>query len=620
MTNSKSEKPNGNVSSNPKPRPQDAGVVGPQAAGIGVPVAARKRQLLISSRPVAGAVQPMSADALQAALESMEGVKVVKRLKPLGFGALAAGVGGSVGADIVVAETSLEQANALQASAPPNLIIEHNAMLKHANEMPDQLVLMRTSMEAGLTSQQSTSVDLHFQILSETGEPVPKATVVVYGRVFPAQGETDQQGQVSLSVFGGPPESIRALYVKPASNYWERYISRPALDISRVNIVQLAALSKTFANFPATGITGWGAKLMGIDQLGPQATGRGVKVAIIDSGCDNAHPQLRHVQAGIDLTNNRDGQTWTNDTVSHGTHCAGIISGRSDTVQGIRGIAPEAEVCAIKVFPGGRFDDLISALDECVARGVDVVNMSLGSDQPSEIVMRKIIEARQHGVACIVAAGNSGGPVQFPGNVPGVLTVSAIGKTNEFPADSNHAQTVLSELMSPAGLFPARFSCFGKEVAVCGPGVAIVSTVPGGGYAAWDGTSMAAPHITGIAALILAHHPAFQRFTARNEQRVDALFQILKTAAVPVVADPQRGGMGLPVVQGAPQPAANLAPQAAQPAAPIGQMAGGLGPQGYYYPAAQNEMMLNSMQVDALYSNPYIAQMLAQMRAAGMMH
>jgi hypothetical protein len=98
------------------------------------------------------------------------------------------------------------------------------------------------------------------------------------------------------------------------------------------------------------------------------------------------------------------------------------------------------------------------------------------------------------------------------------------------------------------GYFSAKFTCFGDEIDVCGPGVAIVSSVPDNNYVAMDGTSMAAPHVTGLAALILAHHPDFQRaYRAKNEKRVERLFQILKDSCRRIdVGDPKRTGVGLP--------------------------------------------------------------------------
>jgi subtilisin family serine protease len=130
--------------------------------------------------------------------------------------------------------------------------------------------------------------------------------------------------------------------------------------------------------------------------------------------------------------------------------------------------------------------------------------------------------------------------------------VAAIGKLNEFPDDTYHAQTVLDRrFVTPEGFFAPNFSCFGPQVAVCAPGVAIISSVPPRNFAAWDGTSMAAPHVTGLAALILAHHPSFQGpFRQRNAQRVEQLFQVIKMSARPVnLGDPNRTGSGLPDAQ-----------------------------------------------------------------------
>jgi subtilisin family serine protease len=130
------------------------------------------------------------------------------------------------------------------------------------------------------------------------------------------------------------------------------------------------------------------------------------------------------------------------------------------------------------------------------------------------------------------------------------LAVGAVGKTGEFPPDSFHATQVLQGFEAQQGYFPAKFSCFGPEVDVCAPGVAIVSSLPPDDFAAWDGTSMATPHVTGMAALVLAHHPDFKgAFQARNANRVERLFQIIKESATPMpIADATRVGVGMPNV------------------------------------------------------------------------
>jgi subtilisin family serine protease len=514
------------------------------ARGLEVkPVGARKRQYLIAPRSVPG-LAPMATDMIATALDMMQDVEVVKRIKPTVFGTLAAG-GGTP--EIIVARMDERRGDELRTSSPPQVIVERDETLIHFQDFS----LLRAAQETLVPAGQPTEIKFH--VVGAGGEALANANVTVYGRGFPAQGITDESGNVSVTLFGGPAADVQAVYVKPVSNHWDKFLSRPEIDADGVNLIQLHPLGESFPEFPKKQMVGWGQKMMGLDKVDPTVTGRGVKIAIIDSGCDSGHPLLQHVKLGVDFTNDSDQGTWTKDTVMHGTHCAGIIGGGSSTLEGIRGFAPEAEIHVFKVFPGGRFNDLISALDQCIERQIDVANLSLGSDQVSEIVQQKLQQARQSGVACIVAAGNSGGPVQFPAILPSVLAVSAIGKMGEFPPDSFHARTVLEAAGDGSGVFPAKFSCFGPQIGVCGPGVAIVSTVPNKGYAAWDGTSMATPHVTGFAALLLAHHPLFQGpFKARSEQRVAQLFQLIGLSAVRCLADPARGGAGIPNLQRVP--------------------------------------------------------------------
>jgi subtilisin len=179
--------------------------------------------------------------------------------------------------------------------------------------------------------------------------------------------------------------------------------------------------------------------------------------------------------------------------------------------------------------------------------------LSLGTLQPSQAIEQKLEEAAFHGIACIVAAGSSGGPVQYPASSPYTLAIAAVGRLNEYPDETWDATTVLPNLIAADGIFSPSFSCTGPEVAVCAPGVAIVSTVPGG-FEPQSGTSTAAPHVTGLAALLLAHHPAFQgplRF--RSQQRVAALYSMIRWLCVPYGFGAERTGAGLPRLHGVEQ-------------------------------------------------------------------
>jgi subtilisin family serine protease len=295
--------------------------------------------------------------------------------------------------------------------------------------------------------------------------------------------------------------------------------------------------------------------MMKFDRVSPEWTGAGIKIGIIDSGCDDAHPILVHVDHGADLTRANDANSWTTDELGHGTHCAGIIGGHGDAPAAMVGCAPGAELHVFKVVPGGRLSDLIDALDQCIERRLDLVLLGIGSEQSSELVAQKIAEATAQGIACIAAAGDSGGAVQFPGNIPGVLAVAAVGKLGEFPPDSWHAYRALPQPIGFSGVFATNFSGSGPQIAVCAPGVAVISSVPGGGYAAWDGSSMAASFVAGFAALLLAHHPVLQRgnYEAHSEQRVAALFELIRASAIPYAqVNPYRVGAGLPDLQQVP--------------------------------------------------------------------
>jgi subtilisin family serine protease len=507
-------------------------------------VGRRHERYMISVRSALGPLQPMSVDTVHETLTADPDVKVVRRLKPRGMGLLSTG-SGAEGGHIVVAHIPLEKAESMRAGAHRSVVIERDHLLRH--HAPDRAIFALLEAQWPIVGQpQQVTASVAIKVVGPDGRPVPSAMVMVYGQDLPAQGTTDSSGEVVLTVAGGPIETVLAIFVKPSADFWNRIVMRPQLVAGQSNVVELKRLSDTFAGFPAQGMMGWGQKIMGLDRIDPRFRGAGIKIGIIDSGCDNTHPQLRHVTQGADLVLKDDGAGWTNDEMAHGTHCAGIIGAVSDDVPGIAGFAPAAEIHALKVFPGGHFSDLIDALDVAMDRRLDVVNMSLGTDEPSELVQHKLAAAVAAGTACIVATGNSAGPVQFPGIVPQAIAVGAVGDLGQYPEDSDHAHALPPEGAGANGLFAAKFSCFGPPVRLCAPGVAIVSTVPGGGYAAWDGTSMATPHVTGLAALLLAHHPRLQG-VARTA-RVAALWELLRSCATAVVPDPMRGGAGLPSV------------------------------------------------------------------------
>ncbi len=217
----------------------------------------------------------------------------------------------------------------------------------------------------------------------------------------------------------------------------------------------------------------------------PSSMGAGVKVAVVDTGISCGHPDLQcDSSSGY---NALDPQSPPDDDNGHGTHVAGTIAARWDG-QGVVGVAPGATLIPVKVLDkdgGGALSDVVRGINWAAEHGVDVINMSLGSPKGSKSLEQAVRKAYERGVTIVAAAGNEGpdpDTVGYPGAYPQVIAVAASDKQDGI----------------------ADFSSRGPQVAFTAPGVDILSTVPGGGYEMMSGTSMASPHMSGLAALAVA--------------------------------------------------------------------------------------------------------------------
>ncbi|MDA3623859.1 S8 family serine peptidase [Saccharopolyspora sp. WRP15-2] len=444
--------------------------------------------------------------------------------------------------EIAVVEMPPERAASLRGSV--QLLVEPDMPLSYGDPNPvvNPLALPDPDVIVGL--REPTRVPV--LVTDSKHVPLEGIDVILLGATWPARGRTGADGRVVLELPDDTLETVRELRVQSAQDHWSRRVERPALSADE-NVVVLKRMSETFEQFPQRQITGWGHEALGLDLVPPTHRADGVRIAILDSGVDVEHPDLAgRIVAGHDFTAD-DADTWTADEIGHGTACAGIITGTDDTT-GISGIALDAEVHACKIFPNGRFSHLIKALDYCIDHEIDIAHLSLGSTHASELVALKVLDACNAGIACIAPAGNNGGMVTFPGTLPSVLTVAALGKVGEFPVDSQHRLQASGRRTSADGYFSPAFNCFGREVDVCAPGVAIPVAAPADGYTLRDGTAIAAAHITGLTALVLAHHDGFRDwFRVRNAARVGYLFHTICTSSRLVApADPTRSGAGLP--------------------------------------------------------------------------
>ena len=236
-------------------------------------------------------------------------------------------------------------------------------------------------------------------------------------------------------------------------------------------------------------VTPWGVERIGAEALhGLGETGNRASIAILDSGIDAEHESLDATD-GFALAECRGGgctAEWDDDR-GHGTHCAGSASAVDNDV-GVVGACPDAALYSVKVLAddgSGTDADIAEGIRWCVDNGIDVINMSLGGPSDGGVLHDAVRYAYEEGVLVVAAAGNAGpdeGTVDYPAAYDECIAVGATDPDDDVP----------------------RWSSRGEEVELVAPGANVLSTYPGDDYAVLEGTSMSAPLVAGIAAILLA--------------------------------------------------------------------------------------------------------------------
>jgi len=358
----------------------------------------------------------------------------------------------------------------------------------------------------------------------EAQGPVEKVRIVIgfsdevsRGRAIEVVGAQPRKElkEIRALVFEVPKHVADVLLSKlkqiPGIRYAEYDVEVKALEISSSPDVQ------------------WNMKMINITGVwdyyyryyGSYVFGRGVLVAVLDTGIDYTHPDLRGRVVYCINTLGSTTYKGTNlancmDRNGHGTHVAGIIAATINGV-GVAGVAPNVSIVAVKVlndYGTGTVTDIAEGIIEAVKYGARILSMSLGSSSDSSVLRDATYWAYQQGAILVVAAGNSGdgnpstNNVNYPAKYSWVIAVAAVDSSYRVPS----------------------WSSDGPEVDVAAPGVNILSTYPGGRYTYMSGTSMATPHVTGVVAVIQALRIA----AGKQPLTFDQMYRALTSTAIDI--------------------------------------------------------------------------------------
>lgn len=314
-------------------------------------------------------------------------------------------------------------------------------------------------------------------------------------------------------------------------------------------------VSSTFVPNDTDWAQQWGPVKIHCPEAWDTATGSpSVIVAIVDSGVDLNHPDLApQLLPGTNVVNVRNsppppGRTWVGrltpdnnpqDEVGHGTHVAGIVGALGNNGVGVAGVVWQCKLLPVRVMArtvktsngavggNGTSDDIAKGIHWAADNGAKIINLSLGGYGNSRIQAREVAYAQSRGVIVIAAMGNDNtSRPMYPAALPGVVAVGSIGQTDQR----------------------SSFSNTGSHMAICAPGEAIHSTyfdypTSNSTYADLSGTSMATPHVSGVAAL------AWSADTTRSAADIKAA--LLSSARAMPVADPTQYGAGCVDANGA---------------------------------------------------------------------
>lgn len=331
------------------------------------------------------------------------------------------------------------------------------------------------------------------------------------------------------------------------------------IQIEKVEKVEIQAKSPIKATaLPSTQVP-WGIKAIYNDiSLTKSSGGDGIKVAVLDTGVDKTHVDL--VQNVEQCKNFTTSSTYVNgscaDRNGHGTHVSGtVLANGGSNGQGVYGVAPEAELWAYKVLGdngSGYSDDIAAAIRHAADEGTRtgskvIVSMSLGSSGKDTLISNAVDYAYSKGVLVVAAAGNSGpssNTIGYPGALVNAVAVAAL---ENVQSNGTYRVADFSSRGNPATA--GDYVIQERDVEVSAPGASIESTWPNGRYNTISGTSMATPHVSGLAAKIWSSNKGLSNVQLRTELQNRAKAYDIKGGIGASTGDDYASGFGFPRVR-----------------------------------------------------------------------
>ncbi|MEK5206167.1 S8 family serine peptidase [Psychrobacillus sp. FSL H8-0510] len=347
-------------------------------------------------------------------------------------------------------------------------------------------------------------------------------------------------------------------------NQYEALQKNKNITVTKIDKVTLDADVRssefeTMAGEYPTEQTPWGIKaIYNNSSLTATSGGAGINIAVLDTGVNINHydltntvEQCKNFTTATPIVNNS-----CNDANGHGTHVAGtaLADGGSDGA-GIYGVAPSADLWAYKVLGddgSGYSDDIAAAIrhaaDQAVSTGTKtVINMSLGSSASNSLITSAVNYAYNKGVLIIAAAGNSGpsqGSIGYPGALVDAVAVAALENRQQ-----NGTYRVADFSSRGFSSTDGDYVIQQGDIEISAPGASIYSTWNNGGYNTISGTSMATPHVAGLAAKVWSQNPSWSHTQLRTNLQTRARAVDIKGGSGAATGDDYASGFGFARVQ-----------------------------------------------------------------------